>query len=91
MKLKVLTDRVADEHNYIKKDVHLLVQTFLDILGNEITEKGRVYLRGFGTFRIVETAPRMVKNPKTGRSVAIPPKRRVRFKAALPLQRRLST
>jgi len=89
MKLKVLTDRVADEHNYIKKDVHFLVQTFLDLLGNEIAEKGRVYLRGFGTFKVVETAPKKVTNPKTGRKVSIPAKKRVRFKAALNLRERL--
>jgi len=90
MKLKDLTDRVADEYGYGKKDALELVRAFLDRLAVEIADKGEVFLAGFGTFRVVETAARQVKNPRTGESVGIPAKRRVRFKAALPLKERLA-
>ena len=47
----------------------------------EAMEEGeRVTLVGFGSFSIVERAPRLGRNPKTGEAVPIPPRKAVKFR-----------
>ena len=40
----------------------------------------KVELRGFGSFRVRQRGPRTGRNPKTGESVEVPPKRIPYFK-----------
>ena len=40
----------------------------------------RVTLVGFGSFSVVDRAPRTGRNPKTGETVPIPPRRVVQFR-----------
>ena len=45
----------------------------------------RVSLLGFGSFSVVDRAPRTGRNPKTGETVPIPQRRVVRFRPAKDL------
>ncbi len=52
-----------------------LVQTILESL-----EKGEdVSLIGFGSFKVVETKPKIGRNPKTGKEIKIPAGKKVKF------------
>ena len=56
----------------------------------EAMEEGeRVTLVGFGSFSIVERAPRLGRNPKTGESVPIPPRRAVKFRPGKELTQKV--
>ncbi|ADW18773.1 histone family protein DNA-binding protein [Desulfobulbus propionicus DSM 2032] len=52
----------------------------LSTLSAAITEGKRVTLVGFGSFSVVDRAPRKGRNPKTGETVPIPPRRVVKFR-----------
>lgn len=39
-----------------------------------------IQLRGFGTFTVIERAPRKARNPKTGETVMIPARKTIKFK-----------
>lgn len=65
---------------FAEKCARLAVERLL----NSAASGGRVELRGFGTFRIVETAERK-DNLHGGR--AVPPRQTVRFKASEALKR----
>ncbi len=52
----------------------------LSTMTSAMEEGERVTLVGFGSFSIVERAPRLGRNPKTGEPVPIPPRRAVKFR-----------
>jgi DNA-binding protein HU-beta len=52
----------------------------LSTLSAAMQEGKRVTLVGFGSFSVVDRAPRVGRNPKTGETVPIPPRRVVRFR-----------
>jgi len=45
-----------------------------------LRRRGRMELRGFGVFFVLETPARVGRNPKTGEPVDIPAQKHVRFK-----------
>lgn len=51
----------------------------------------KVELRGFGSFRLRQRAPRIGRNPKTGALVEIPAKRVPWFKVGKALRRLVDT
>ena len=61
----------------------------IDALFETIAEALRrgetIELKGFGSFSVVETAPRAGRNPRTGAPLRVPAGRRVRFKPSKSL------
>jgi nucleoid DNA-binding protein len=52
----------------------------IDTIAAALQRGESVQLKGFGTFAVVETKPRTGRNPRTGKPIEIPARRRVRFK-----------
>nr|WP_321466508.1 HU family DNA-binding protein [uncultured Desulfobulbus sp.] len=52
----------------------------LTTLSSAMKDGQRVTLVGFGSFSVVERAPRIGRNPKTGETVPIPSRRVVKFR-----------
>jgi DNA-binding protein HU-beta len=52
----------------------------LSTLSAAMKEGKRVTLVGFGSFSVVDRAPRIGRNPKTGETVPIPSRRVVKFR-----------
>lgn len=50
----------------------------------------RVTLVGFGSFSVVDRAPRTGRNPKTGETVQIPPRKVVKFRPGKDLSGKVS-
>lgn len=57
----------------------------LSTLSSAMKDGRRVTLLGFGSFSVVDRAPRIGRNPKTGELVAIPQRRVVKFRPAKDL------
>ncbi len=51
-------------------------------LKQQILEKERVSIRGFGTFKVIHKPARIARNPKTGEPVNVEPKDVIKFKAS---------
>lgn len=72
------------------EEIEQLVGTFFDEITARLAEGGRVELRGFGAFSTREREERMGRNPRTGESVHVPPKRVPYFKPGKEMRERLN-
>jgi len=76
----------AVSHNTVSKAVDCILQTLIESL----TSGQRIEIRGFGSFKVKESPPRLARNPKTGESVQTRPKAKVAFKPSTLLNQRLN-
>lgn len=65
------------------------VETLLDQMSESLAQGERIEIRGFGSFVLHYLPPRQGRNPKTGESVAVPERYRLRFKPGKELQERV--
>lgn len=59
--------------------LHLMTQV-LSMVQADAFEQGRCTVRGFGTFHVTTTKPRMARNPLTGEPVPVPSRQRLSFR-----------
>lgn len=64
-----IIDRVADGTGLTKLETEAVVDGFLKTVIDALCRAEHVELRGFGTFRVKERAPRIGRNPRTGEVV----------------------
>ena len=81
-----LVDEVSQNSDLNKKDAEVIVQTVLDSITDSLKAGEKVDLRGFGSFRLRDRAPRLGRNPKTGEQVHVPAKRVPYFKPGKDLK-----
>ena len=81
-----LVSRVSKRTDLNKRDAEVMVQTVLDSIIDSLQSGDKVELRGFGSFRLRERAPRIGRNPKTGEKVNVPSKRVPYFKPGKDLK-----
>lgn len=85
-----LVVRLMDDNpNLTQPDVEKIVDMFFQSIVDQLSEGGRVELRGFGAFSARESDAREGRNPKTGETVSIPTKARPFFKAGKLLAARV--
>lgn len=75
-----LVASIASSAKISKKAAAQGLDGLLSSLATAIKEGKRVTLTGFGSFSIVDRAPRTGRNPKTGEVVPIPQRRAVKFR-----------
>jgi len=68
------------------EDVELAVNAILDAMNDALARGHRIEIRGFGSFKVVHRASRVGRNPRTGESVNVPPKRAPLFKTGKSLR-----
>ena len=66
-----LIDAIAKETSLSKKDTEATVNSFMSVVSEELSKKGKIQLVGFGTFETRERAAREGKNPQTGEKIKI--------------------
>ena len=66
-----LVKAIADKANLKVIDTEKMVNTFIDIVSDELKSKGKVTLVGFGTFAVSHRKQRTGVNPKTGAKLTI--------------------
>lgn len=72
--------RVASQTGLSKVDVREVVEGFLDAVKFSLKKEDPLEIRGFGTFYVVNRAPRTARNPRTGDEVKIPSRKQPVFK-----------
>ena len=58
------------------------METTFDTIRESLKNGEKVVISNFGTFRVKSRQGRQGRNPKTGESVSVPPRKGVRFKAS---------
>ncbi len=85
-----LIKALADETNLPMEDAILVVSTFVDCMKESLLAGERVEIRGFGSFKVKEYGEYTGRNPKTGDSVTVKPKRLPFFRAGKELKEYLN-
>ncbi len=62
-----------------KKDVELVINTFMDVVKEAVAKDDKVSLPGFGGWTRTDRKAREGRNPRTGETVAIPASKGVKF------------
>ena len=85
-----LIEQLHKKQSYLnQRDVEQVVHCLLESMTHELASGGRVEIRGFGSFLLVEYPARMGRNPRTGEPVTLPNRYSVKFKAGLDLAQRV--
>lgn len=80
-----LINRTAERTGFAKSDVEIVLDEAFDVIRDALVEGADVRIRQFGTFSVKSYDERTGRNPNTGEAIAIPAKKKVRFKVAKTL------
>jgi len=67
-----LIEQLVKKHGYTKKAATSIVDDFVDVVLDNLSEGNTVSIRNFGCFDILERKARSCPNPQTGEKVEIP-------------------
>ena len=81
-----LVDMICSELDVPKKECINLVESFFDIIKEELVKGNDFMISGFGKWSVKQKRPRLGRNPRTGEQIIIDAKRVVTFKSAPPLR-----
>ncbi len=84
---KELVLKIAEETKIKQVDVKRVVQKTLDEIIAALASGERVELRNFGIFKVKSRGGRTGRNPRTGETVPVPPKKVAVFKPGLIMKR----
>ena len=74
-----LISAVAKESNLKKDDVQNVIDNFLNVIIDEVSNGEKVQITGFGSFERKERGERNIKNPRTGEDMTVPPSKSPSF------------
>lgn len=87
MTKSVLIEKVAEKvKGLTKKQTEVVVETVFNSIIETLSKGGKVEIRGFGNFKLRSRNARKARNPKTGESVDVAPKKVPYFKVGKELK-----
>ena len=89
MTKKDIVLRITDKTGIKQVDVKTIVQSTFDVIIDSLIRNEKVELRNFGVFKIKERKARFGRNPRTGESVPVPPRKVVVFKPGLEMKQKI--
>ena len=89
MTKKDIVLKITDLTGIKQVDVKRIVQKTFDVIIESLIRNEKVELRNFGVFKIKERKARFGRNPRTGQSVPVPPRKVVVFKPGLEMKHRI--
>ena len=66
------------------RQIEVIVDTVFDGMKGALAHGEKIEIRGFGAFRIKQRDSRAARNPKTGETVQVPPRKAIHFKIGKP-------
>jgi len=66
-----LIQEIAKSTGFVRNDIKIVIEQFLDLLGEKLIEGNTIEIRGFGTFACKSRKARPARNPRTGETVYI--------------------
>ena len=89
MTKKDIVLKITDMTGIKQVDVKKVVQKTFDVIIESLVRSEKVELRNFGVFKIKERKARFGRNPRTGESVPVPPRKVVVFKPGQEMKQRI--
>jgi integration host factor subunit beta len=81
---------LAQEEDISQKKSKEIVSLIFESMSESLAENDRVDIRGFGTFKVKNYEGYVGRNPKTGATVRVAPKRLPNFKVGKALKERIN-
>lgn len=81
-----LIDALSAKSSLPKTQVKSVLDALTEVTQEQVKSGSDVYLNGLGRVRVVKTAARVGRNPRTGASLDIPAKNRVTFVSSKALK-----
>ena len=81
---------IAEGTGLTKTDTAAVVDGFIESVVEALEREDHIEIRGFGTFKVVERAPRTGRNPRTGAEVKIASRKAPTFKPSKELRARVN-
>jgi nucleoid DNA-binding protein len=66
-----IVNEIAEETGFTKTDVAEVMEEFLTSVIKALSRGEHIEIRGFGTFKTVQRAPRIARNPRKGEVIKI--------------------
>ena len=85
-----LVARTAERASIPKKQVELVLESFIDTVKGAVTDLESVRLKGLGTLSTEWSAARVLRSPRDRKKMYLDGRHRVRFRVAAPLRRALT-
>lgn len=89
MTKKDIVLKVSDGANLKQIDVKEVIQKTFDCILEALARGEKIELRNFGVFKIKQRKSRTGRNPRTGQTVPVPPKKVVVFKPGLEMKNKV--
>jgi len=86
---KQLARQLAEELDMPENKALRFLRLLLRYVGDDLVKKGRVELRGLGTFEAVARPAQTISHPVTQKPIKVPKYRAIRFRASKKLRERL--
>lgn len=84
--IEKIASNVSQDIGITKKQTEVVVETVFESIKDALAKGGKVEIRGFGNFKLRSRKARKARNPKTGESVDVPPKKVPYFKVGKELR-----
>lgn len=81
-----LAEKLFDNIGFNKREAKDMVDTFFDLIVQELVKGNDVKISGFGNFNLRSKSPRPGRNPRTGELISIDARRVVTFHASHKLK-----
>lgn len=89
MTKKDIVIKITDETGIKQIDVKKVVQKTFDAIVDSLAKGEKVELRNFGVYKVKERRARTGRNPRTGQSVPVPPRKVAIFKPGLEMKKKI--
>ena len=86
-----LIQEIAKSTGFVRNDIKIVVEQFLDLVGEKLIEGNTIEIRGFGTFACKPRKARPARNPRTGETVQIEERMVPTFKFSNDIKDRINT
>jgi DNA-binding protein HU-beta len=80
-----LVNVMATDAGISKAAAAKALESYITAVAKELKKNGKLGLVGFGTFAVIKRKAREGRNPQTGKTIKIPAKKVVKFKAGKAL------
>lgn len=89
MTKKDIAIKIADDTGIKQVVVKKIIQSALDEIIDILARGETIELRNFGVFKIRSRKARTGRNPRTGETVPVPPKKTVVFKPGMVMKKKV--
>jgi nucleoid DNA-binding protein len=86
-----IIQRISEAVGLQKIETEAVINGFIYVINDALKNGQEVEIRGLGSFRIIEREPRLARNPKTGKVVALPKRRVPQFRPSKDLKKAVNS